>query len=855
MNRFSKAIAAVGFALPLVIAPGITLASGPTQSASVPQQQVLPNTYQVFSNTISPWVTSKKATYVSKLSQSQELTLDFVMKPRQYNILSSLVGSGGKITPEEYRAQFSPTQETQQSIASFAKQSGLSVVSTMPDLLVVRGTVGVIEKALHINMNNYSMRGKEFYSPANNPLLPASIATNLVGIVGLDEVTFTAGPVKAASPSPSVPPSVMATPDAVRTAYGLIPAYGNHITGAGESIAILMTGGFDPSDVKNFSNTFGIPYNSTNITAVQVQGTPAAGTPPAPEIESTLDVEWSHAIAPGAKITEYETGDLSNADLLAGLSAAIQANPTVINMSFGGAEDVSSGSDLESWHTLFLEAVAKGITPVAASGDTGAYTNDGTYSPSVSYPASDPYVLAVGGTSLTLNTDNLRKTEYAWDDSFGNPWDPYVTTGSGGGYSTVFNDPLQKHISIASPNLPNTNSMRAVPDVSMIAESIAFEISGHMNFDYDGTSFAAPMWSGIIALAAQKAGHDFGNIRPDIYQIAQGGKAQQDFYSITVGGNGHYTATSGYNPVTGWGAPNNGWSLVQDLASQSINNGPSVPTIDGVIVGDNALQNYQSIYQGSGKLTIIGSDFGTYNSSNDTITLADQSGNQYNIPIATGDWSNGVITVNTDAMNPYPSTAGTYTLTVNVGSVSSTFPVYVTNFVTATDNGPTTVNSPQSVTLAVYEPNGSLDSSYNTTPTNPGEFQVMAPQSNATIQVSQGVNTLTADPTTQYYPFQFTNGLANLQVTTDTAGSYGYVGLAADPNMLSVWDNTAEFDPSSESTLSVWPDASHASINTGDYMQIDALDANGNVANVADNLTITVSSSSGNASLGVCPTE
>jgi Predicted protease len=206
-------------------------------------------------------------------------------------------------------------------------------------------------------------------------------------------------------------------------------------------------------------------------------------------------------------------------------------------MSFGAAESQTSTTILNQWDQLFSYAVSKGITPIASSGDNGAY--DGTSSLTVNFPASDPNVLSVGGTTLTI-TNNVWNGETTW-------------SGSGGGSSSYFSEPsYQKSVSLI------TNNYRGVPDVAYDANpntGVSVYYSGSW-YVFGGTSIGAPQWAGLIAIAAQIQGHGLGLVQTTIYSLASSNSYSQYFHDIVFGpSNGYYNAQVGWDYVTGWGSP------------------------------------------------------------------------------------------------------------------------------------------------------------------------------------------------------------------------------------------------------------------------------------------------------------
>ena len=265
------------------------------------------------------------------------------------------------------------------------------------------------------------------------------------------------------------------------------------------------------------------------------------------EVEEALDVEWAHAIAPGAQIILVEANSQSLSDLMAGVAtAASQPGVSVVSMSWGFAEGQAVfASDEATYDSVFN---VPGVTFVASTGDYGAADPE--------YPAFSPNVVAVGGTSLTLNADNSYNSETGWgyySDSAG------AFIGSGGGISLYEPEPAYQQ------GVQSTGS-RTTPDVSLVADpATGAWIADPYNLDpsdpfevVGGTSLSAPAWAGLLALVDQgraAAGEStLNSSSPTETQQALYSLPQSDYNVITSGNNG-YTAGAGYNLVTGLGTP------------------------------------------------------------------------------------------------------------------------------------------------------------------------------------------------------------------------------------------------------------------------------------------------------------
>lgn len=375
-------------------------------------------------------------------------------------------------------------------------------------------------------------------------------------------------------------------PAQIQNAYNITPLLNHGINGAGRTIVIVDAYGSPTiaSDLQTFDAAMGLPNPSfTKITP--------AGSPPPFDIndpnqfgwaaETTLDVEWAHVTAPGARIVLAVAASNNDSDILNTTKFVVDHNVgDVISQSFGEAEACMDPALLKQQHALFEKAVRKGITLFASSGDSGASQpscdpNSTAALFAASTPASDPNVTGVGGTTLTADTSTgAYQSETAWTEPFGcNPpaVDPSDVNCSGGGFSTIYGRPgyqsaLQK------------NHARGVPDVAYnagVAGGVLI-FSATLNagfglppdsptfFIIGGTSAGSPQWAGLAADADQLGHHRMGNINPALYSIAQAKKFYAAaLHDITIGNNDvaeiggdGFNAGRRWDPVTGLGTPN-----------------------------------------------------------------------------------------------------------------------------------------------------------------------------------------------------------------------------------------------------------------------------------------------------------
>jgi subtilase family serine protease len=357
----------------------------------------------------------------------------------------------------------------------------------------------------------------------------------------------------------------------LQRAYDEIPLFSKGIEGQGETIVIVDAFG-SPSiadDLASFDSGMGLPY-PPSFQVITPEGPITTNpsncasqySPTGPDLcsdyygwtdETSLDVEWAHAMAPQANILLVET-PMTETEGIYGFPQIVAAENyvvdhhlgDVISQSFGATEKTfTSPSQIYSLRSAYVNAQQHGVTVLAASGDDGA--TDEICDPSsdcanpndlkccsstaaTEWPGSDPLVTAVGGTQLHLNDEGARTApDSVWNDpssTFGIPGPVYTTGSSGGGHSTVFSRP-QFQDGVAGI----VGDSRGTPDIAMSAAS-----NGSVDF-YDstdpsvagwgiisGTSEASPLFSGIVALADQVAGHSLGDLNPALYAMAQSGK-------------------------------------------------------------------------------------------------------------------------------------------------------------------------------------------------------------------------------------------------------------------------------------------------------------------------------------------
>ncbi len=345
-------------------------------------------------------------------------------------------------------------------------------------------------------------------------------------------------------------------PDQMRAAYGTQSFIDQGLTGAGKTIVIIDAYGSSTidSDLAIFDTAWGLPAPSfTKIAPFGIDPTSFANKV-GWSGETTLDVEWAHAVAPGANITLVLAKSNDDQDILDATQYALDHKlGDVLSQSYGEAEQCVDPTLAANQHKVFDAMVAQGWTLFASSGDDGSDqpTCDGSsLFQAASNPASDPDVTAVGGTTLTADGNTgAYQSETTWNDAFG---------AGGGGLSVLFKRP-----DFQAPVVKNSK-MRAEPDVSYNAAVIPGVLTAWQQeglrpagtfFRFGGTSAGSPQWAALTAITDQLAGGRVGNINKTLYKL---GKKDQGkyFHDIADGSNnGAFTATPGFDEATGWGSP------------------------------------------------------------------------------------------------------------------------------------------------------------------------------------------------------------------------------------------------------------------------------------------------------------
>jgi hypothetical protein len=565
---------------------------------------------------VSPDMGVPGITLVFRRSATQQVALEDLLAAQQ-DPASSLYHRW--LTPETFAARFGVAEEDIATAESWLMSHGFHIdkVARSRDRITFSGTAAQVQAAFGAELHHYRAEGELHFAPASDLTLPAELASVTAAVLHLSDFR----------PKPSV--KVMAgthpdytssstqahylTPNDVRTMYGV--SSNNYTYGNGQSLAVVgqsFVSTSMPSSVYTFQQL--TQYNP--ISPVLVPGSGVEAISPGDESESELDLEYASGIAQSANIFLVYVGANQNYSVFDALTFAITERiAPVISISYGVCEPMLSPSELDQYNAVFQEASAQGQTLVASSGDTGStacapYSAAQGITPaeqqelSVDFPASSPNVTAVGGTQMAPGTftagnspywltassadspNSLRSyvPEVVWNE--GSPSHGIVS--GGGGSSVHFPRPAWQS---AYPGIP-TGTNRLLPDIALqssitspgfilcTSDPAMLNAEGQTSSCVDGllgsnnkftiaggTSFAAPIFAGFVALLNQaESANGQGNINPELYSLAKSSSAV--FHDITSGtnacaagatncgsaGESSYVATAGYDEATGLGS-------------------------------------------------------------------------------------------------------------------------------------------------------------------------------------------------------------------------------------------------------------------------------------------------------------
>jgi kumamolisin len=521
------------------------------------------------------------------------------------------------LTPEQYAATYGADPTDMEHVMQFAREHQLTVVRSdgAQRVVVVSGPAHVVAGAFRVQLQHYTSPRGPYRGRVGPVQIPADMQGVIEAVFGLDNrpqarphivLPPTDQRLAARATAQSAKPITLSTGPATPGAFtgpqvGILYDFPTRLTGAGQTIGILeFGGGFSQSDLQAYFQQLNLPV--PQVTAVSIDGTPnQPGKDQDSDAEVMLDIEIAGSLAPGARIVVY-FAPFTEKGWVDAVTTAVhdtQHRPSVISVSWGEAEgqDIWTSQAIQTVNQAFQAAALQGITICVASGDDGSRDQVTDGRAHVDFPASSPYVLACGGTTLQLSSTGLT-SETVWNNG---ALAAAIGGGgaSGGGISERNSLPSwQQGIVPASVNSGHPVG-RGVPDVAGNADGstgYAIYVGGQSMSGVGGTSAVSPLWSALIARINQHLGKPVGYINPLLY--SQLGKTAA-FHDVTSGSNdpngqiGGYNAQAGWDACTGWGSPD-GTRLVNALAPGnpipvSPTSEPINPSVGGLLGGNTLL--------------------------------------------------------------------------------------------------------------------------------------------------------------------------------------------------------------------------------------------------------------------------
>lgn len=493
------------------------------------------------------------------------------------------------LTPAQIVQRYGESDSQLQAVENWLTKNGYTIVSVdaLRSGITVQASVASIEKSLDIQWKSFTIPtlNRQFILQVGVPTLSGQVAGLVQSVLGLDTFAFPIfrpafGSLQGASAAQGrctgYGAKLSLTAQRLANVYQLNSLYNQGFKGQGMTIGVAEFGEpYDPKDIANYAACNGITPHIQNS---NVDGATKAG---AGEGEAALDLELVTGLAPQAQILDYQDGldnnNLSFAQALVNVfnKVATDHRVQVLSVSYGTGDGNFSQSEQDAVNRSLRALAAEGISVFVSSGDCGAFADRVSNIAMVSFPASAPYAIAVGGTHLQVNANNTRANENVWSDNDGaalceNEW------GSGGGVSqnTDFKRPnwqtgtgINNHYNGAADLVLTSNfspveapnGLRQVPDVAAAAyPNISIYYQG-VWYDFGGTSAAAPIWAAGALLLDQslKSHHKppLGGV-PTFYTLANHPGKYHPYGDITQGNNLFYPATRGWDYATGWGSPN-----------------------------------------------------------------------------------------------------------------------------------------------------------------------------------------------------------------------------------------------------------------------------------------------------------
>jgi kumamolisin len=413
-------------------------------------------------------------------------------------------------------------------------------------------------------------KGRTFYAPSTPPKVPTDFAYTIDSITGLDNysqpprhdlhITYPQkSHVSQHAALDCSPDSQTLTVGDVAGAYGYNQLWQRGLRGQHMTINLVEVDGSYQDDLQNY---LGCIHFQGHLSFVNIDGHPSDA-----QGESTLDIQMAAGLAPAASVVVYQTDGNANGDTWVQVNDELQrildtnvSTPnagSVVSISLGIDEGSITSNNVRALdRSLQQLALLENMTVFVASGDCGAFADETYGDLSISFPASDPWAVAVGGTELSINSQQQRTDEVVWSAQSPNFAHCKNSWGSGGGNSTLFQHSGWQNA--RGVNNKYSKNYRQVPDVAGAADNVAVYFQQQWAA-MAGTSVAAPIWATGQALVNEDTIAHVGIVGygPQLYfAVADENTGGKAYFDVTQGDNLYYPATPGWDYATGLGTPN-----------------------------------------------------------------------------------------------------------------------------------------------------------------------------------------------------------------------------------------------------------------------------------------------------------
>jgi subtilase family serine protease len=505
------------------------------------------------------WVTAAKAhdpraaVHVAPMRAGDPVHVVVSLKVRHKDQLdaftSKMMTSHGEkpMTSAEFMSRHAPTAEQAQKVVQYLQAHGFVNIEVADNRLLVSadGTAGTVQDAFKAELHEYDVAGRKAHANVTDAVVPAALGGTVLGVLGLQTVHLFHTTYK------KVPDSgvhTLATTPISIPNFASIYGASSLPSATNATIGIITQGSLTQTitDLKSFASGAGYPVPPVSTVVVGTASSDTSG-----EVEWNMDSQSSLAAAGGTihSMVLYNVNTLSDADLSQGYNKAVSDNVArTINVSLGGCEN-DEGSVEATQDQIFQTAVAQGQTFTVSSGDSGAYECGATGGKAQSYPAVSPYVMAIGGTTLSTTNGNTWAGETVWSCTSASSCQQSSSGGAGGGPSLTENAPSWQ----TAAGVLGTSTKRGVPDISFDAapSSGAQVLVGGSTEAVGGTSLAAPLFAGFYARIQSANNNSLPFPAQTLYQGAA--THANWFHDVTSGSQG-YSAATGWDYASGYGS-------------------------------------------------------------------------------------------------------------------------------------------------------------------------------------------------------------------------------------------------------------------------------------------------------------